>query len=336
MNSQSERARRSNQFRALLFFVLAATGTGYSQTPAQPLAATSAPTISVDVRLVVLHASVRDKHGALVSGLQKDQFHINEDGKPQTITLFRNEDIPVSVGVVIDNSGSMSRKRVEAAKAVAAFARSSNPVDEMFLVNFNEKVRFGMQDTELRSASAPQLEAALLSVPSRGMTALYDAISGALSHLRQSSKERKALIVISDGGDNASRQTIAEVLRAASLSQALIYTIDLSDEDDPDRNPRVLKKLASATGGEAFRADSPASLVPICERIAVDLRTQYTMAYSPTNASLDGSYRKIRVKLSGAYTSDMHVRVRTGYLALPEASGEDTPKISGRGEAGAR
>ena len=208
--------------------------------------------ISVDVDLVVLHATVRDRKGGFVSGLRKENFRVFEDGVPQEIRVFQHEDVPVAVGLIVDNSGSMGRKRKDVTAAALAFVRSSNPQDEMFVVNFNERISFGLPDTELFSASAAELERALNGVPANGKTALYDAIEAGLAHLKKATLDKKVLIVISDGGDNASHHTLGQVLESAGRSDAIIYTIGLFDEYDEDRNPGVLKKIARATGGEAF------------------------------------------------------------------------------------
>lgn len=157
-----------------------------------------------------------------------------------------------------------------------------------------------------------------MRVPARGKTALYDAIETALTHLQKANREKKALIVISDGGDNASKHTLKQVLQEAARSDAIIYTIGLFDEDDTDRNPRVLRQIARATGGGAFFPEKKSGVVSICEGIASDLRSQYTIAYSPTNRTLDGGYRTIKVTAVGPHGAKLFVRTRTGYLALPD------------------
>ena len=237
----------------------------------------------MDVELVVLHATVRDRKGRFVSGLQKQDFRVYENDQPQTIELFQHEDVPVAVGLVVDNSGSMQPKQSDVAAAALAFVRSSNAEDEMFVVNFNENVTFGLPNTELFSAKPSELDGALMGVPARGKTALYDAIEAALTHLQKASRDKKVLIVISDGGDNASKHTLNQVLQDAERSDAIIYTIGLFDEYDTDRNPRVLKQIARATGGEAFFPEKTSAVVKICEGIAAGLRNQYTIGYSPTN-----------------------------------------------------
>jgi len=281
-----------------------------SMNQEQPAAA-----ISVNVELVVLHATVRDKKGRVISGLKKDDFQVYENDQPQTIELLLHEDVPVAVGLVVDNSSSMRPKQSDVAAASSAFVKSSNAEDEMFLVNFNENVTFGLPDTQLFSAKPSELDRVLMGVPARGKTALYDAIETSLKHLQKASRDKKVLIVISDGGDNASTHTLNQVLRDAGRSVAIIYTIGLFDEDDKDRNPSVLKQMAHATGGEAFFPEQTSEVVSICKRIAVDLRNQYTMAYSPTNQTFDGSYRTIKVTANGPHGEKLLVRTRAGYIA---------------------
>jgi Ca-activated chloride channel family protein len=303
-----------------LFFPIAAQGAANNQGGAPPSQnkEQSAAAISVNVELVVLHATVLDKKGGFVSGLQKQDFRVYEDNQLQTIELFQHEDVPVAIGLVVDNSGSMQRKKSDVAAAALAFVRSSNPEDEMFIVNFNENVTFGLPNTELFSAKPSELDEAVLGVPAGGKTALYDAIERALTHLQRTSRDKKVLIVISDGGDNASKHTLNQVLQDAGRSDAIIYTIGLFDEDDPDGNPRVLKQIARATGGEAFFPEETSAVVKICEGIAKDIRNQYTIGYAPANEKLDGSYRTIKVTVTGSHGAKLLVRTRAGYIASPD------------------
>ncbi len=278
-------------------------------------------TISVDVRLVVLHPAVNNKRGEFASGLEKQNFQVFENGRLQTIRVFQHEDVPVAVGLVVDNSGSMHRKRSDVIAAALGFVRSSNPADEVFVVNFNDNVTFGLPDTELFSDRPSELESALRSVPAFGRTALYDAIEAGLGRLKQATLNKKVLIVISDGGDNASRHTLSQILHDAGLSDAMIYTIGLFDEDDTESNPRALSKIARATGGEAFFPEQPAAVVNICKSIAEDIRNQYTIAYNPTDPA--GGYRTIKVVATRPGGGKLQVRTRAGYIVPPDAhSGE--------------
>jgi Ca-activated chloride channel homolog len=272
-------------------------------------------TIRVHADLVVLRASAQDRKNTPVSGLEKNDFQVYEDGVLQSIKYFSHQDVPVTVGLVIDDSGSMWPKRADVIAASLAFARSSNPQDQMFVVNFNEKVSFGLPGNMAFTDKVAQLEVALSRIPPDGETALYDALDAALDHLKQGSRDKKVLIVISDGGDDASKHKLAEIMALAGQPDVIIYTIGIFDDQDEDRNPGVLKRLAKNTGGEAFFPESLKDIAPICERIAHDIRNQYTIAYAPTNRNRDGSYRLVQVKASAPGHGRLLVRTRTGYFA---------------------
>ena len=264
---------------------------------------------------MVLHATVSDRQGGFVSDLGEQDFVVYEDGVPQRIRLFRNEDIPVTVGLVVDHSTTMRPKLAEVAAAARTFVRSSNREDEMFVVNFNEIVSLGLPGTIRFTDSTAELENAITAAPTGGQTALYDAIAKGLEELQAGSRDKKVLIVVSDGGDNASARSLAQVMNLAEQSSAVIYTVGVFDEDDPDRNPGVLKRLAQATGGEAFLPGQLSEVVAICERIARDIRHQYTIGYVPTNLTRDGAYRAIRVVARAKGHDRLSVRTRTGYIA---------------------
>lgn len=264
---------------------------------------------------MVLHATVQNRKGILVSRLSKDDFQVYEDGVLQQIDYFSHEDIPVTVGLVVDNSGSMGPKRPEVISAALAFARSSNPQDQMFVVNFNENVSFGLPDNTPFTDQVAQLQVALSRIAANRMTALYDAVAAALEHLKKGNRDKKVFIVISDGGDNASKHNLAQIMAMAGHPDAIIYTIDIFVEEDLDRNPNALKQLAKDTGGEAFLPESVSDVVPICERIARDIRNQYTIAYVPTNRKQDGTYRVIQVKVEAPGHGRVFVRTRAGYYA---------------------
>jgi len=272
-------------------------------------------TIRVNADSVVLHATVQNHKGMLVSGLHKEDFQVYEDGVLQQTEYFSHEDIPVTVGLVVDNSGSMGPKRTEVIAAAMAFARSSNPQDQMFVVNFNEHVSFGLPANTPFTDQAAQLQVALSRIIANGETALYDALAVALEHLKRGNRDKKVLIVASDGGDNASKHNLAQIRAVARQSDAIIYTIGLFDEDDPDRNPRALQQLAKDTGGEAFLPESLRDVVPLCERIAHDIRNQYTIAYVPLNRKQDGAYRAVQVKAGAPGRGRLSVRTRAGYYA---------------------
>jgi Ca-activated chloride channel family protein len=278
--------------------------------------------ISVNVDLVVVHATVRDRRGAAVSHLTEKNFEVFEDGVRQSIRLFRHEDLPVTIGLVIDHSGSMRHKIADVMAAAQTFARASNSEDQMFVVNFNEVPRHGLPPEALFTNRPAELENAIASMPVTGQTALYDAIVLALERLESSNREKKALIVISDGGDNASRHTLARALQLAERSNALVYTVGIYENDAPDRNPEVLRKFAVSTGAEAYFPAEIKDVVAVCERIARDIRNQYTLGYLSTNRTEDRvggrQYRRIRVVANGyavrarpGYSTDRHGR-RTG------------------------
>jgi Ca-activated chloride channel homolog len=274
--------------------------------------------IRTNVDLVVLHATVRDRKGTPVSGLGKDNFQVYEDKVPQQIESFSHEDLPVTIGLVIDASGSMRPKRANVTAAAMAFVRSSNPADQIFVVNFNEHVSLGLPPNLPFTNNAAQLETALSRHALTGMTALYDAITLSIEQLQRGKWDKKVLIVVSDGGDNASKQNLAQVLSLVNQSNALIYTVGIFDETDEDRNPRILKQLSHASGGEAFFPATLQELLPICEQIAHDIRNQYTITFAPTNKKQDGAYRKIDVKVHGiAGAGHLSVSTRAGYSASP-------------------
>ncbi len=306
----------------LIGFVVNADSQAQALTP---VASTEDPAsqsfrISVNLDLVVLQAAVRGRNGRFVSDLREQDFEVNEDGRRQSIRLFRHEDVPVTVGLVIDHSGSMGRKLADVAVAARTFVRASNPEDELFVVNFNEKVTLGLPGLRGLTDDADALERAISSRPATGQTALYDAVSRALEQLQSGGPEKKVLIVVSDGGDNASVLGLSEVLRKAALSSATVYTIGIFDEEDPDRNPNVLRRLARATGGESFFPEQLNEVVAICERIARDIRNQYTIGFVSSNQAPPGTVRVIRVAARGEGKSSLSVRTRSSYIA-PDVQG---------------
>jgi Ca-activated chloride channel homolog len=278
-------------------------------------------TIRLNADIVILSATVLDHHNALVSGLNINNFQIYEDGVPQQIKHFSHEDIPVTVGILVDNSGSMKPKRNDVVDAAMAFARSSNPHDQMFVVNFNDHVSLGLPAKEPFTDRRDQLQRALMGIKTVGKTALYDGIATGLDHLKLGTRDKKVLVLISDGGDNASRYHEAQVLEMAKQSSATIYTIGIFDDSDEDRNPSVLKRFAGLTGGEAFFPESSRDITSICEEIARDIRTQYTLAYVPKIREREGGYRTIEVKASAPGHGRLSVRARTGYL-VPSVSSQ--------------
>jgi Ca-activated chloride channel family protein len=285
---------------------------------------------NVDANLVVLHVTVANRQG-LVPELPKATFLVYEDGIPESVTMFRHEDAAVAVGLVVDSSGSMRRKLPDVVAAADAFARSSNPEDEMFVVNFNERVSLGLPLGEAFVSSPGELEAAMLHIQARGETALYDAVATALDHIRKSPLEKKVLIVLSDGGDNASTRRFPEVLSMIQQSDVIVYTVGLFDEYDKDRNPGVLRQLAKVSGGEAFLPKEVPEVTNVLQTVSRDIRHQYMIGYVPTNETLDGTYRHVFIKLTGPHADRWIVRTRTGYFAsLPNSAASESQKAKER------
>ncbi len=263
--------------------------------------------------VVMVHVSVRDRKSRLVPGLPREAFSVFENGQPQAITYFENEDRPVTVGLVVDSSGSMQRKRDDVIAAGLAFAKSSHAQDEMFTVNFNEEVWKGLPPAIAFTTDFEELRRALLRSGARGQTALFDAIKTALNHLEQGHEEKKVLVVVSDGGDNASKTTYDQVLDTALRMDAIIYTIGVYDEYATEAKPDLLKKLAESTGGASFFPQDPSEATQILQRVAAEIRSGYTLGYSPAAAA--GGFRTIRVGVHAPDGRKLNVRARSGYVA---------------------
>jgi VWFA-related protein len=301
-----------NRLIMLAFWVAIGHGMAAAQN-AGPAQDEKEFTLSADVQLVLLDVSVRDRQGGFVSGLQKDDFKIFENGKPQTITQFSNSDQPVTIGLVVDNSGSMAPKRPDVITSALVFVGASNPADEIFVINFNDKVVKGLPDTLLFSDDVRQLRAALWRGPSEGRTALYDAILDSLHILDMGRQAKKTLIVISDGGDNISKHSFRDVMDSVLESRATIYTVGIFDTDDPDRNPDVLKKLANVSGGVPYFPEKSKDVVDICRQIAKDVRSRYTVAYVPHDLEKPG-VRHIKIEAISPDRGKLTARTRTSYL----------------------
>jgi Ca-activated chloride channel homolog len=271
--------------------------------------------ISVNVDLVVLQATVKNGKGAVADGLKEENFAVFEDGVRQSIRLFRHEDLAMTAGLVVDHSGSMRTKLADVVAAAQAFVRFSSSEDEMFVVNFNENVSLGLLDPPRFTNKPEELAAAITRTAPSGQTALYDAVIEGLNQLGAGRREKKVLLVISDGADNASRHSLADVLRMAMESNAAIYTIGVFDEDDPDRNPGVLRRLAETTGGEAYVPGGTRDLEAVCERIATGIRRQYTLGFVSNSTAPEGGMRKLRVTAAAPGYGRLSVRTRTGYVA---------------------
>src|SRR5439155_7681456 len=270
-------------------------------------------TLSVDVDLVVFNITVLGDDHRPVTGLTASNFRVQEDGREEKIKIFQPEDTPSTVGLLIDNSGSMTNKRNEVVNAAWAFVSASHPDDEMFIVNFNRRPWFALPPSMAFTSDRPQIHATLTQTRAEGTTALYDALALALNHLKNGIRQRKTLVVLSDGGDNASVETLDAVLKMAQRSNATIYCIGIYDLYEKERNPGVLKKIAKATGGEAYFPTTPASLATIWPRIAGAIRGQYTIGYVSSNLAPDGLFRKVKITASGKRGKMLEVRTRPGY-----------------------
>lgn len=282
-------------------------------------------TINSNVDMVLLDVGVKDSKGGFASDLKQENFKVYEDGKLQTIASFTSYDTPVTVGLVVDNSGSMRYKRADTVTAALTFAKESNPQDEMFVVNFNDKVSLGLPDGMQFTDDTNLLRSALLNNPTAGQTALYDALYLALEQLDRGRRDKKTLVLISDGGDNRSQHTLNEVIEMAQKSTATIYAIGIYDAEDKDANPGVLKRLASLTGGDVFFPKVSTQIVDDCRKIAKDIRNRYTMGYTVTNTSYDNKVRKLRVDAGAADRGKLIVRTRTSYIARPTTANRNAP-----------
>ena len=296
------------------------------QAPAPPPPQQQAPSgyaIQRDVSLVVLHASVINPRGQFVPGLKQENFRVFEDKIEQKLSVFRQEDVAVSLGLVIDNSGSMRDKVTQVRTAALTFVKVSNPQDETFVVNFNDD--FYLDTVRDFTSDINELKDALDRIDSRGSTALYDALIGSLDHLKKGHRDKKVLLVISDGLDNASRRSLEDAVREAQRSDAVIYAIGIFGDEDRGQVRKArnaLTDLTTATGGLAFFPDSADETEALCTQIAHDIRNQYTLAYSPTNTAQDGKFRSVRVDvIPPKGMSKLSVRTRTGYFPRAMAAG---------------
>ena len=272
-------------------------------------------TFKLDTQLVVLHASVADKSGKLITNLPRAAFKVFENNVEQPIKTFTREDVPVSMGIIIDNSGSMRDKRAKVAAAALALVKASNPQDEVFIVDFNDVAYLDAPFTN----NIKKLEEALDKLDTRGGTAMRDAISMSIDYAKDSGKKaKKVLLVVTDGNDNTSNETLEQLVRKARQSEVLVYCIGLLSEEEPREAraaKRALKALAEASGGLDYYPKSLAEVETITPQIAHEIRNQYIIAYSPTNPALDGTFRAIRVTVNGP--GHPTVRTRNGYFATP-------------------
>lgn len=273
-----------------------------------------------EVELVLLDISVKDREGGFVSGLTKDSFKVFDNKAEQPIRVFAAQDAPVTVGLVVDNSGSVRPKKPDIVTAALTFVTQSNPQDELFVVNFNDSVKLGLPEDKPFTDDRQLLRDALLSNPAQGRTALYDALKLALEHLEKGRLDKKTLVLVSDGGDNSSETTRDEIMKLAERSLATIYTVGIFNPDDKDKNPGFLRALARMTGGEAFIPENSNHLVGICEKIAHDIRNRYTVGFVPAAAEDETKPHPVRVLATDSTGRKMEVRTRTHYIPRGAAS----------------
>jgi VWFA-related protein len=275
-------------------------------------------TFSTETRLVPLSVTVQDKSGHLITNLTQSAFQVYENGVLQPLKVFKREDVPVSLGLIIDNSGSMRDKRAKVAAAALDLVKDSNPADEVFIVNFNDEAFLDAEFTN----DTTKMEQALSKIDSRGGTAMRDAIRMSIDHLKEGAKrDKKVLLVVTDGNDNASIISLENLVKEAQNSGVLLYAIGLLTEEErteAKKAKRSLDALTEATGGEAFYPKELTDVDRIAHQVAHDLRNQYSLAYSPTNQKLDGSYRQIKVTINAP--GHPIARTRSGYYATPEAT----------------
>jgi VWFA-related protein len=273
-----------------------------------------------DTRLVVLPTTVVDKNGHLVTTLPREAFTVFENGVQQEIRGFKREDVPVSMGLVIDNSGSMRDKRAKVEAAALALVKDSNPDDEVFIVNFNDEAFLDLPHNREFTSDIKEMEEALTRIDSRGGTAMRDAIWMSIDHVKEKGhKDKKVLVVVTDGNDNASIRSLENLVKAAQQAEVLIYAVGLLSEEErreAKRAQKALEALAEATGGDAFFPKEVSEVDRIAHHVARDIRNQYTISYRPSNSVMDGSYRQIKVAVKAP--GNPAPRTRSGYYATPD------------------
>jgi Ca-activated chloride channel family protein len=290
------------------------------QQQAKPPAQDESPTFKSETRLVVLPTTVVDKNGHLVTDLTKEQFTVYENGVVQPITKFKREDVPVSLGLIIDNSGSMRDKRAKVEAAALGLVEASNPEDETFVVNFNDEAFLDLPHGKEFTSDPKELKEALTRIDSRGGTAMRDAIRMSIDHVKEKGhKDKKVLVVVTDGNDNSSVVNLENLVKASQQSGVLIYSIGLLSEEErreAKRAEHALLDLSIATGGESFFPKDLGEVDRIAQRVAHDIRNQYTIQYSASNTAMDGTFRQIKVAVNAP--GKPTPRTRSGYYASPD------------------
>jgi VWFA-related protein len=285
---------------------------------APPVSAQERPTFRSNSELVVLHVSVRDSGGRYVAGLTKDSFTVIDDAKPQTLEMFSADEVPATVGFLIDNSNSMRPSRERVVASAVAFAQHSRPEDEIFALAFNEAVQEVWRPTFVSDINPAEFASAMsTAIVARGMTAIYDGIMSGLSRLEQARHTRQVLILVSDGGDNASRAKLEDTIARVRDSDATVYAVVLVDPLIKDGNPKLLRRLARLTGGQAYQPRRVAQVPEAFERISRDIRNAYTLAYVPTrsgNNDMARRRRAVKVYVRSPDGRVLSVRTRDGYF----------------------
>jgi VWFA-related protein len=280
------------------------------------------PSFILNVNLVVLHTTVLDDRQRFADGLKLENFRVFEDKVEQKLSVFRREDVPVSMGLVIDNSGSMRDKRPRVNEAAITLVQASNPQDEAFVVNFNDDFYLDL-DKDFTS-SVPELKEALERIDSRGSTALYDAIIGSLDHLKKASKDKHVLLIVTDGEDNTSHNSLEKTIREIQKTDTVIYTIGLLSQESKKsakKAKKALQEIALASGGVAYFPENVEDVHNLCEQVAHDIRNQYTLAYYPTNSRRDGTFRTVSVEvIPPRGRGKLLARTRNGYYAPADTS----------------
>ena len=287
------------------------------------------PNFSTQSELVVLHVAVKDRKGGYVGGLGQDSFRVLEDRRPQQISFFNNQDAPVTVGLLIDSSGSMAPNRTMVIAASMAFSKAMNPQDEFFVLGFNEDIHTPLPADKPFTNVEPTLRIALVqAIQARGQTAIYNAVNAGLDYVQKGGFERQVLIVLSDGGDNASHTTRAQVLANAQASNAVIYTIALVDPMDSEADPGFLSQLSASTGGVSFKPKNASEIEDILQRVARDIRNMYTIGYVPSEATAarrerKDALRRVAVDVRLPTGQKLAVRTRRAYLAGSDETAND-------------
>jgi VWFA-related protein len=281
----------------------------------QPETSSDAPVFRAESNVVMLHVNVFDGRSDAVAELPQSAFQVFEDGQPQKITFFTSTDVPVAVGLVVDNSSSMIPRRQMVVSGARSFIESSHPEDELFTIIFNEHVRLGLPETVLFTQNHQLLESTLTLHRAGGMTAVHDAVVAGLEHLLEATHQKRVLVLLSDGDDNASQHREADILRRALRSDALVYTISTASLGAEPGNRGLLRRLAEATGGVAYFPDTEAETVKAFATIARNIRRGYSIGYVPANPVTDGRYRRLKVTVAAPGQRRLRVIARDGYFA---------------------